>query len=282
MTGSAEHLIWTADDAREWVAVPTADDDKYSRGVLGVITGSHDYPGAAVLGVEAAARTGVGMVRYTGPKAVGAVVLARRPEIVTQAGRVQAWLIGSGMTAGRRTFVLGGEMHQALVQGLPTVIDAGALDLTPDATGPTVITPHAGELAAMLSPRNTEGTLEHIRADASTWAARAADEFGVTVLLKGSTTHVAAPGSPTYAVTDAPGWLATAGTGDVLAGILGALLATNTERIAEDPARALPALAATASFLHSRSAELASGGGPITALDVAEHVPAAIARLLRG
>ena len=83
MTGSAERLIWTAEDAREWIAVPTADDDKYSRGVLGVITGSHDYPGAAVLGVEAAARTGVGMVRYTGPRAVGVMVLARRPEIVT-------------------------------------------------------------------------------------------------------------------------------------------------------------------------------------------------------
>lgn len=281
MTGSAERLIWTAEDAREWIAVPTADDDKYSRGVLGVITGSHDYPGAAVLGVEAAARTGVGMVRYTGPRAVGGIVLARRPEIVTQSGRVQAWLIGSGMNAGRRTFVLGGEIQQALAQGLPTVLDAGALDLAPDATGPTVITPHARELAELLSPRSTEATLDAIRADAATWAARAADEFAVTVLLKGSTTHVASPGSPSYAVTDAPGWLATAGTGDVLAGILGALLATNTERIARDPALALPALAATASFLHSRAADLASGGGPITALDVAEHVPAAIAALLR-
>ncbi|KQQ95776.1 NAD(P)H-hydrate dehydratase [Leifsonia sp. Leaf325] len=280
MTGSAERLIWTAEDAREWIAVPTADDDKYSRGVLGVITGSHDYPGAAVLGVEAAARTGVGMVRYTGPRAVGVMVLARRPEIVTQSGRVQAWLIGSGMNAGRRTFVLGGEIQQALAQGLPTVLDAGALDLAPDATGPTVITPHARELAELLSPRNTEATLDAIRADAATWAARAADEFAVTVLLKGSTTHVASPGSPSYAVTDAPGWLATAGTGDVLAGILGALLATNTQRIARDPALALPALAATASFLHSRAAELASDGGPITALDVAEHVPAAIAAVL--
>lgn len=280
MTGSAERLIWTADDAREWIAVPTASDDKYSRGVLGVITGSHDYPGAAVLGVEAAARTGVGMIRYTGPKAVAAAVLARRPEVVTQQGRVQAWLIGSGMNSGRRTFVLGGEIQQALVQGLPAVLDAGALDLVADATGPTVITPHARELAGILAPRHIGASLEAIQADAASWAARAADEFGVTVLLKGATTHVAAPGSPTVAVPDAPGWLATAGTGDVLAGILGALLATHAVRIAHDHGDALPALAATASYLHARAAELASGGGPITALDVAEKVPAAVAALL--
>ena len=123
------------------------------------------------------------------------MVLARRPEIVTQPGRVQAWLIGSGMNSGRRTFVLGGEIQQALAQGLPTVLDAGALDLVADATGPTVITPHARELAE--HPRRSaasSASLEAIRADAASWAARAADEFGVTVLLKGSTTHVACTG----------------------------------------------------------------------------------------
>ena len=87
---------WTARDARDWIAVPTPDDDKYSRGVLGVVTGSALYPGAAVIGVDAALHTGVGMVRYLG--AVAADVLARRPEAVATAGRVDAWLLGSGMT----------------------------------------------------------------------------------------------------------------------------------------------------------------------------------------
>jgi len=91
---SAEYSTWTAEDAAALVAVPGDGDDKYTRGVLGVITGSTLYPGAAVLGVEAALRTGVGMVRYLGPERPSSLVLSRRPEVVTADGRVQAWLIG--------------------------------------------------------------------------------------------------------------------------------------------------------------------------------------------
>ncbi|MET0975114.1 MAG: ADP/ATP-dependent (S)-NAD(P)H-hydrate dehydratase [Leifsonia sp.] len=282
MTDAADLTEWTAADARRWIRVPGPGDDKYSHGVLGVITGSRDYPGAAVLGVEAAARTGVGMVRYIGPKDVASMVIARRPEVVARAGRVQAWLIGSGMDASRRSFVLAGELQQALAVGLPTVLDAGALDLVGDSRGPTVITPHGRELAGLLSPRIPGASAEAILAEPASWAARAADEFGATVLLKGSTTYVAHPGERTIAIRDAPGWLATAGTGDVLAGILGALLATNTSRLEAEIDGALPALAATASFIHGRAAASASGGGPIAALDVAEHVPATIAALLTG
>jgi NAD(P)H-hydrate repair Nnr-like enzyme with NAD(P)H-hydrate dehydratase domain len=105
---------WTAEDAAEWISAPGAGDDKYTRGVLGVVTGSQDYPGAAVLGVEAAHRTGVGMVRFTGPRALRQAVLARRPETVTVSGRVQAWLIGSGIDQNRRSFVLIGDLEHAL------------------------------------------------------------------------------------------------------------------------------------------------------------------------
>ena len=144
---------WTADDAAGWVAAPAAGDDKYSRGVLGVVTGSQEFPGAAVLGVEAAHRTGIGMVRYIGPRSVRQAVLARRPETVAVAGRVQAWLIGSGIDQSRRSFVLLGDLGHALAAQVPVVVDAGALDLVGTHTAPTVITPHAGELAGLLTAR---------------------------------------------------------------------------------------------------------------------------------
>lgn len=129
--------LWTADDARHRIAVPTAADDKYSRGVLGVITGSDRYPGAAMLGVEAALRTGVGMARYLGGERASAVVLQRRPEVVASMGRVQAWLVGSGMDAGDRDDQTGDLLATAFGQGLPMVVDAGALDLIDTATGPS-------------------------------------------------------------------------------------------------------------------------------------------------
>ncbi|MEO7147006.1 MAG: NAD(P)H-hydrate dehydratase, partial [Terrimesophilobacter sp.] len=82
------------------LAAPREDDDKYSRGVLGIMTGSSEFPGAAVVGVDAALHTGVGMVRYLGPEVPTNLVLTRRPEAVTADGKVQAWLLGSGMPAG--------------------------------------------------------------------------------------------------------------------------------------------------------------------------------------
>ncbi|HEU4755430.1 MAG TPA: ADP/ATP-dependent (S)-NAD(P)H-hydrate dehydratase, partial [Agromyces sp.] len=181
---------WTAEDAAEWISAPGAGDDKYTRGVLGVVTGSQDYPGAAVLGVEAAHRTGVGMVRFTGPRALRQAVLARRPETVTVSGRVQAWLIGSGIDQTRRSFVLIGDLEHALADKVPVVLDAGALDLVGTHTAPTVITPHARELAGVLTSREIRTTAEEVASDPATWADRAARELGVAVLLKGAVTHV--------------------------------------------------------------------------------------------
>ncbi|BDZ65846.1 ADP-dependent NAD(P)H-hydrate dehydratase [Agromyces mangrovi Wang et al. 2018] len=155
---------WTAADAARWIAVPEASDDKYRRGVLGVRTGSDEYPGAAVLGVEAAARTGVGMIRYLGPAAVRDAVLARRPEVVGQAGRVQAWLLGSGMDPSVRSEALAGELREALASGLPAVVDAGALDLAPAGTGPIVVTPHHRELVGLLGGCGVEATVDDVAA----------------------------------------------------------------------------------------------------------------------
>lgn len=268
------YSTWTPDDAAGFIAVPRALDDKYSRGVLGVVTGSAEYPGAAVLGVEAALHTGVGMVRYLGPERPAGLVLARRPEAVTAAGRVQAWLLGSGMPAGNRDDDTAGLLSMALATGHPAVLDAGALDLVGSATGPVVATPHYGELARMLSI-----PAAGVVAEPEIWALRAADSLGVTVLLKGHRTHIAGPGG-SFTVEAPTTWLATAGTGDALGGILGALLATHAREIAEDDS-VLTRLAATASVIHGLAAEYASGGGPFTVLELCAAIPAVVAELLR-
>jgi NAD(P)H-hydrate repair Nnr-like enzyme with NAD(P)H-hydrate dehydratase domain len=264
---------WTPAEASRFIAVPGPDDDKYSRGVLGVITGSDQYPGAAVLGVEAAMRTGLGMLRYIGGDRVTSLVLQRRPEAVAGQGRVQAWLIGSGMDHASRDDSTAAHMAVAIAQALPTVLDGGALHLVGEATGPVVITPHHGELARVLGVDRAT-----IAADPGRWAREASDRLGVTVLLKGHRTH-AVGGGVALVASSAPSWLATAGAGDALAGILGALVATHGDEIAADPGE-LTRLAATAAVIHGLAAERASAGGPLTILDLAAAVPATIAALL--
>lgn len=251
---------WTARDARHWIVEPAPHDDKYSRGVLGVITGSDRYPGAAVISVDAALHTGLGMVRYLGP--ADQLVLSRRPEAVAVDGRVDAWLLGCG------TATPDDATRTAAAQGRPTVLDAGALSLASTPQGPTVITPHAGELARILNIDRSD--IENDRAAA---VLRAADEFGVTVMLKGNETLVADPHGTRLAVTATTSWLATAGTGDALAGILGALVATHSDAVGAD-VTALAALAATASSLQVAAADLVRG--PFTVLDLTAAIPAAV------
>lgn len=276
----------TPAEAAALVRVPTADDDKYARGVLGLLTGSSRYPGAAVLGVEAALRTGVGMVRFLGPARAAELVLQRRPEAVTAEGRVQAWLIGSGMA------LLGADatgaaeepsdtttaerVRRALASGHPLIIDAGAIapGVLEAATGPVIITPHAGELARLST---TE--VAAVCADPVTAARAVAERYGVAVLLKGHTTRAVAPGGPVLVARQAPAWLATAGAGDALAGILGALTATHAAVEAVDLAR-LARLGAAAAVLHGLAATRASAGGPLTVLDLCAALPATIAELL--
>ena len=258
--------LWTPADAAAHIAVPRVDDDKYSRGVLGVITGSDQYPGAAVLGVEAALHTGLGMLRYLGPARATDFVLSRRPEVVAGPGRVQAWLIGSGTSSSSLAAL------EAASSGLPVILDAGALELHSVVTGPTVLTPHYRELARVLSV-----SPEDIAADPAHWAAEASSRLGATVLLKGHTTWVAG-GGVLLSVQAAPTWLATAGAGDALGGILGALVATHWSSLT-DPTM-LPRLAATASLIHGQAASRASGGGPFTILDLCAAVPGVISELL--
>ncbi len=269
------YASFTAPDAAAWIAMPTAADDKYSRGVLGIATGSDRYPGAAVLGVEAALHTGVGMVRYVGPARATDLVLARRPEAVPGRGRVQAWLIGSGVDAAERNEDL---LTSLIAENVPFVLDGGALDLAARAAGPVVITPHYRELARLLGADAAD-----IAADPGAWAERASGQLGVTVLLKGATTYIhgptAAGGTEAYAVTGAPAWLATAGAGDALAGVLGALVATHSASILDDPG-VLAALAATAAVLHGEAAMRASSDGPFTILDLCAQLPAVVRELL--
>lgn len=269
---------WTQADAAAVLREPTASDDKYSRGVLGVRTGSQEYPGAAVLGVEAAWRTGVGMVRYLGPQRAVDLVLHRRPETVTMPGRVQAWLIGSGTDASLRSVDETAALRALVAGEVPVVVDAGALDLVAGAAAPLVLTPHVREHVRL---REALGLPEATGDDAAARAAAAADTArasGAVVLLKGAETIVAAPDGETVVVRAGTGWLATAGTGDVLGGILGALVAGAAAR-GSVTASDLAPLAATAAFVHGAAAR-AAGAGPRTALDVADAVPEVVARLL--
>lgn len=271
---------WTAADVRSVLRLPTGSDDKYSRGVVGMRTGSTAYPGAAVLGVEAAWRTGAGMVRYVGPERPTALVLARRPETVAASGRVQAWVIGSGTDAEHRDPAETAALRELLSGDVPVVMDAGALDLVGVASAPVLVTPHAREhdrlrRAAGLAPLDADADRQ-ARADA---AAETASALGVAVLLKGAETIVATPSGWVRVSRAGTPWLATAGTGDVLGGVLGALAASAPPATSDE----FGPIAATGAWLHGAAGTAAAAlhgpvGGPITALEVAAALPDVVGR----
>ncbi|MEU2828307.1 NAD(P)H-hydrate dehydratase [Streptomyces lavendulae] len=248
-------------DVARLLPVPTASSDKYRRGVVGVVAGSEQYPGAAVLAVAGALRGGAGAVRYVGPAADA--VLARYPEVLVGRGRVQAWVVGPGIGAGRAA-----EVGRALAdRDVPVLVDADGLrGLDPEVVrgrrAATLLTPHAGEAAALLGvPRESveAGRLAAVR--------ELARRYGAAVLLKGSTTLVTPAGGGAVRVnpTGTP-WLATAGSGDVLSGLAGALLAGG-----------LPGADAgsVAAYLHGLAGRLAADGAPVVAQEVAAALPAA-------
>ena len=274
--------LTAADVAALW-PVPAAPDHKYSRGVAGIVAGSVTYPGAAVLTVAGAARAGVGMIRFDGAPEAARTVLAARPEVVTAPGRVQAWVVGPGTSADDDGARVAEALGRAFAQRVPVVVDAGALPVLARVLEPlppsVVLTPHAGELAGILAARGRAVTRAEVEAEPLRWARTAHELTGVTVLLKGAVTVVVGPRGA-YAQAEAPPWLATAGAGDVLAGVLGALLAGRSEQVAVDPD--LPArLAAAAASVCGRAAHLANPGGPVTAHDVADALPGVVAALLR-
>lgn len=282
----AVQRLGDGDLQRLWPA-PGPRDDKYRRGVVGVVAGSGEYTGAAVLAVGGALRSGAGMVRHLGPPAVQDQVRTHWPEAVTGPGRVQAWVLGPGVDPDEGA-AQEHRIAEALGSGLPCVLDAGALALLerrPALRGllgvQHVLTPHAGEAARLLTALAGGPAVERARVEAEPLrhARVLAAAAGAHVLLKGAVTLVAGPPAqggrvqPIRSQADAPPQLATAGAGDVLAGMLGTLLAAGLHPLDA---------AAVAAAVHGRAARTASAGGPLLAGDVAAALPATLAHLLAG
>lgn len=263
----------TPDVVARW-PVPGPDDDKYTQGVTGILAGSSTYPGAAVLCTGAAVAATSGMVRYAG--SAHSEVLAHWPEVIASptpvtAGRVQSWVVGPGLGTEDTGAAA---LWFALDTDLPVIVDADALtilaahpELVSSRRAPTVLTPHAGEFARLAGAPPGEDRIGATR--------KLADAFGATVLLKGNVTVVAEPDGPVYLSPAGQSWAATAGSGDVLSGMIGALLAAG-----------LPAgeAAAAAAFVHARAAALSAGDpgpgdAPTSASRILGHIRTALAGL---
>jgi ADP-dependent NAD(P)H-hydrate dehydratase / NAD(P)H-hydrate epimerase len=267
-------LGFEADDVAARWPVPGPHDDKYTQGVTGVMAGSSTYPGAAVLCTGAAVAATSGMVRYAG--SAHSEVLTHWPEVIASptpasAGRVQAWVVGPGLGTDDTGATA---LWFALDTDLPVLVDADGLtilaahpDLVVNRTGPTLLTPHAGEFARLAG---------HPPGDDRVGATRKlADTLGATVLLKGNVTVIADPGGPVYLNPAGQSWAATAGSGDVLSGVIGALLAAG-----------LPTAeaAAAGAFVHAQAAALSAadpgpGEAPTSASRIVPHIRAALAAL---
>lgn len=274
--------MWRARDVKKCIIVPSELDNKYSRGVLGVITGSAKYPGAAVLTSASASATGLGMIRFHSNSGLAHLVLHSNPEVVVQPGAVTAWLAGSGIDSKRYSDVTTWLRHRWFsllsMQSVPTILDAGALYLAGKLDQPTLITPHAGELAQLLTERGITVTSEAIEGNPKKWAVAASEKLGVVVLLKGSHTIVADGDSVIELPVSTP-WLATAGSGDVLAGIVSALVATNYIEILNDRKR-LSEVAASAAFIHNSAALFASRDAPISAKSIIDSIPDVMRKII--
>lgn len=298
----AGDLYYYDSDERAAAAVPTPAfaDDKYARGVVGLVAGSDTYPGAGLLATRGALASGVGMVRLNSTRRVQDLVLAAEPGVVMVGGRIQAALIGPGMDEDRREDAL--ELaHFCGQSGTPLVIDAGALDLVPELLGTivpdaTVLTPHYGEAARLLSELGKPTTRAQVAAAPLRYARALHEATGAHVVLKGPVTIVYsfedvdlthgegaddenAPYSddarssaradltrvyePTVARTTTS-WAGVAGSGDVLAGLIAGILARPTaHNPASTPEGARPLLVTSARLsaavsLHASAAQTAA------------------------
>lgn len=307
-------LRMTAADVPRWWPAPGEGDHKYTRGVLGTLVGSEQYPGAGLLCVRAAVNAGAGMVRHLSVERLSTLLAVHVPEAVrtddVAAHRVQAWAAGSGAADEEQT----SQLREILETGLPVIADAAALPVLAARVaeaGPVrpniLMTPHAGELAECLewllsldpgaaercaAARARWGLDDHedeksapdraqIEAAPLPWARVAQELFGATVLLKGSCTVVAGPDTAWAHVGGSP-WLATAGSGDTLTGLLGAAFALRQARLEsgaeeEDPS-AWAGTAAAALKVQERVSTAAPGPCPPSV--AAERIPAALGALL--
>jgi len=285
----AEPAVWVPDlaDVAGWWPAPDAASDKYSRGVAGLATGSPDFPGAALISVAGALAGPAGMIRYAGPladdvvRAHPSVIVSRR---VADAGRVQAWVVGCGLGTDERAR---DEVRAVLASSVPVVLDADALTLVADEPlasllrermAPTVVTPHDREYARLAG--------DEVGPDRVAAARQLAARLNLVVLLKGYRTVVANPDGSAWVNPSASPALATAGSGDVLAGLLGSLVAGG---LAPDRA------AVAAAYIHGlagwRAAARYAGPGvspgpdgqvrptPVTSPDVAAALGAVIGSL---
>ena len=291
----ADSVHWDEAAAAAFLRRPVAGDNKYRRGVLGARVGSGAYPGAAVLAVSAAWGAGAGLVRYVPPlddpaplfglPTPAAAVLAARPETVfgePTGAPCDAWMIGSGTDPAHRSASERLRLSELLAGTAPIVIDAGSLDLALGdgaiRRAPVILTPHSGEFARLWA---LAGLTDPVPAQPNLAAAGLATALHATVLLKGPTTTIATPGGRRFSCSLATPWLASAGTGDVLTGVLGALVAAHAARVREEP-ELLGELGATAAVIHGIAGRIASddpdgvgAGRPTTALAVAHAVPLA-------
>jgi hydroxyethylthiazole kinase-like uncharacterized protein yjeF len=258
-----------APDVAAWWPRARPGDDKYTRGVVGIAAGSAQYPGAAVLAVGAALSGPAGMVRYAG--AAADWVRAAHPEAVVtdsvgEAGRVQAWAVGSGLGT---DVAAAATLRRVLTSDVPVLVDADALTLLAEhpewvrgRKAPTVLTPHDREFARVFGPVGED------RVGATRDAAR---HLGCTVLLKGDRTIVASEQGHVYANPTGSAVLATAGSGDVLSGLGAALLASGVTAAEA---------AAAAAFVHGLAGRIAAEAGPVSASRVAGALRAAVRAVL--
>ncbi len=214
-------LVELADLARRW-PWPTAASDKYSRGVAGISAGSAKYPGAGILAAYGAVYSGAGMVRFAGAEQSARELRSLLPNVVFGQGRANSWVAGSGWGVEDPVTV-----DSILALGVPTVLDAEALNYRPSRPLTScLMTPHAGELAAGIGVERA-----WVEANPIPAVREASSRTSATVLLKGATQYCAAPSGQVLIAIPGPHWTAQAGSGDVLAGICGTLLAAGLEPI---------------------------------------------------
>ena len=260
------------DFATKLLRPPDANDNKYTRGVVGFVTGSDSYPGAALLGISAAFEVEIGMACYLGPTSVGQFILSNRPEVVLGVEKADVLVIGSGVAAEDPIQVA--NLISAAKLSKPMVVDALALQLIDfqQLKVPFILTPHVGEAERLFARLGRVRQQEDILANTVASAQELADLTGGVVLLKGSVSILAC--SAVAPIESGPGspHLATAGTGDLLAGLIGALSAKFVASGEKLTSVSFRDIALVANQTISEAAELAADQGEFGASAIGRYI----------